>query len=767
MRIISIQIESFGMLEDRSFSFAPGMNILEGHNESGKSTLLAFIKFIFYGASNRAVGESMSERTRRLNWKTGRAAGSMTIETAAGRYRIERSLARTVSGSVESSRESYTESLQIVDLESGTPLPRGTQPGEYFLGVPAAVFESTAYVRQLGSTGVDGTGVSEALENLLTSASESSNTTRALARLDTARKALLHKNGRGGEIYTLQTERSAVIGRLERAKTAGSERIAAQTLLDGLQKSAAESREKLSRLNARCDACDALMLLRRFESLHALEQKTAELRTALARLHESEGADGFLPDRIYAARLRELERSTAAADAECARCETELARMRFEQPGDPNMAAQAAEIRTAGGIDALTERYHTLDRTARRLRIAAILCLVLGGLCLVGGLAVGLLWHKAGFFAAAAALPCLAAGIACLTVSSRRRGALDALCRRFGLPGAGEETIFVNRLAACFEEEDQLTGYAEVLAQIEADLETKQRTLDALRREAIDTLARWNITVRDGGLAEILSQAIPRAERVADTAEELNRDLAKYESVWQSTTAELEAHDEAQLRRRVDAAGIDPAELNITALRRERDFCAKGLEAIEYKRIETEKQLIALDATTEDPIKLAAKVEELDRRIDALTARCDAIRLAEEALTDAAESLRRGVIPRLRARAGELLSAITNGRYDGIGIGRGMALSVEEEDTTHPVEALSSGTGDAAYLALRIALLELLFVSEQPPLLLDESLSQLDDTRAAALLALLTERCAEGEQCILFTCHGREAGLVESEHILL
>lgn len=219
MRIISVHIEEFGMLENRDFTFAPGMNILEGHNESGKSTLLAFIKFMLYGAPNRGAGEAASERTRRLNWRTGRAAGSMTVAVKADKYRIERSLTRTVSGSAEASRESFTESLQIVDLQSGAPLPRGTQPGEYFLGAPAAIFESTAFVRQLGASGIDGVGISEALENLLTSASESSNTTRALGRLDTARKALLHKNGRGGEIFTLQAERTSAANRLARAQT--------------------------------------------------------------------------------------------------------------------------------------------------------------------------------------------------------------------------------------------------------------------------------------------------------------------------------------------------------------------------------------------------------------------------------------------------------------------------------------------------------------------------------------------------------------------
>ena len=141
MQIIEIQIDEFGILTDRKFSFAPGINILEGKNESGKSTLLAFIRFMFYGAPSRGVGETVSERTRRLNWRTGRAAGSMTLEAKGGRYRIERALCRSVSGSAEASRESFTESLQIIDLASGTSLPRGTQPGEYFLFAPPVLYD--------------------------------------------------------------------------------------------------------------------------------------------------------------------------------------------------------------------------------------------------------------------------------------------------------------------------------------------------------------------------------------------------------------------------------------------------------------------------------------------------------------------------------------------------------------------------------------------------------------------------------------------------
>ena len=768
MRIISIHIDEFGMLDNRDFSFAPGMNILEGRNESGKSTLLAFIKFMLYGAPARGTGEAIPERMRRLNWRTGRAAGSMTIAVDAGEYRIERSLVRTVSGNVETARESFTEHLQVIDLQSGTPLPRGTLPGEYFLGVPLSVFESTAFVRQLGASGIDGGGVSEALENLLTSASESSNTARALGRLDAVRKTLLHKNGKGGEIYTLQAERTGVASRLARAKAAGRDRIAAQTLLDGLKKSAAESREKLTQLNARCDASDALMLLRRFESLHALEKKTADLRGALRELRDSEGAGDFFPDRVYTAHLRDLEHRIGLAEADCARAETELARMRYEQPGDPHRAELAGNIRTAGGIDALTGRYAALAQAAKSLRGYAVLCFVLGAICILGGAALALLMPSwVGYGAAALGLPLLAGGIACLHAARQRRDALAELCRQYDLPDTAEEDAFAERLGACFAEEEQLKGYAEVLTQIEDDLAGKQKLLDALRREALDALAQWDIAVVDGGLAEALSAAIPRAERDAECAEDLLRDLSKYDAVWQNTAAELADEDEALLRRRVEAAGVDPNELNITLLRRERDFVAKGLEAVEAKRIETEKQLIALDATAENPIQLAAALDELDRRLAELTARHEAVQLAASALNDAAESLRRGILPRLRARAGEILSAITDGRYAGVGLGQGMALSVEAGEGVRRVELLSAGTADAAYLALRLALLELLYPNEMPPILLDESLVQLDDDRASAMLGLLQSRCAEGGQCLLFTCQPREARLCDAAHTVL
>ena len=47
MIIKKIQINGFGNLENKTIEFNNGLNLLYGENESGKSTIINFIKCIF------------------------------------------------------------------------------------------------------------------------------------------------------------------------------------------------------------------------------------------------------------------------------------------------------------------------------------------------------------------------------------------------------------------------------------------------------------------------------------------------------------------------------------------------------------------------------------------------------------------------------------------------------------------------------------------------------------------------------------------------
>ena len=52
MVINRIRIQRFGALCDREISVMSGLNIIEGENESGKTTVAVFLRYIFYGIGN-------------------------------------------------------------------------------------------------------------------------------------------------------------------------------------------------------------------------------------------------------------------------------------------------------------------------------------------------------------------------------------------------------------------------------------------------------------------------------------------------------------------------------------------------------------------------------------------------------------------------------------------------------------------------------------------------------------------------------------------
>ena len=49
MIITEIYIKNFGMLSERRLRFSDGVQVLYGENESGKSTLHAFIRAMLFG----------------------------------------------------------------------------------------------------------------------------------------------------------------------------------------------------------------------------------------------------------------------------------------------------------------------------------------------------------------------------------------------------------------------------------------------------------------------------------------------------------------------------------------------------------------------------------------------------------------------------------------------------------------------------------------------------------------------------------------------
>ncbi len=122
----------------------------------------------------------------------------------------------------------------------------------------------------------------------------------------------------------------------------------------------------------------------------------------------------------------------------------------------------------------------------------------------------------------------------------------------------------------------------------------------------------------------------------------------------------------------------------------------------------------------------------------------------------------------LAGRIGAVFRSLTEGAYDGVrvmaGDGRPARLVACERDGEAvrgiEIEALSEGTRDQLFLALRLAAIEAeVAAGPSPPFLVDDVLQSFDDRRAvAALRALLT--LAGGTQVIVLTHHRHLLGLV-------
>ena len=86
MKIKNIKINSYGTLKQKEINLKNRINIIYGKNESGKSTLLNFIKNIFYGISKNKNGKEISDYEKYLPWVGEEFSGKIGYELNNGNY---------------------------------------------------------------------------------------------------------------------------------------------------------------------------------------------------------------------------------------------------------------------------------------------------------------------------------------------------------------------------------------------------------------------------------------------------------------------------------------------------------------------------------------------------------------------------------------------------------------------------------------------------------------------------------------------------------
>ena len=744
MKIEKIHIDSFMGKKDFTLEFSSGINIIRGDNESGKSTVAEFIKFMLYGASSRQSGGEMSERVKYLTFGESTFGGQMELSCAKGRFRIDRALTSTQSG--------FRESLSITDLEKKTVVFKGENAGDALLSLPSEVFEKAAYISQDKEGYTGGSELGSAIENLLFSADETVSTDKALKKLDALRVSLLHKNGKGGMIFTLSGEREALEARLAKALSDNSEIIAKEGSLIDTESRIAEKRAEYNQCKKLCELYDNYVALTKFKERDKL---LAEKDAADVNIGELESTfDGFSPDGEYLGRLRLVAEQLGSAEGACADAEKKLE--------DARKARAAAEnTENTGGENNLADvakRAAKREKTVSFLKIFGIILLCLS---VCAGAFVYLMRLDPMLYAAAAVAAL--AGVLLIGVSIAAKKKLLHMLEDYGVSSAyalsdklREESEAIERAAERLSQSKEAEHAAEALLDSEKSRYEKLRdefSAEAakLKGDAADSEALFSVVERYISESNRLStEKRMLAERIA----QLEKDTAAYDR--ETVEKMLSVINDLSVFEKLD----------INEYRRNRDFCENAIGALEIKRGELEKALAALHATVESPALISATLEEVKKKEAAAKAKYKAAELAIRSIENASQGLRTRVSPRLAEYAGKLLSVLSGGRYTEIGVDGEMNMTFLSKDGAHDIAYLSKGTRESAYLALRLAVCDLVAKDEKLTLVLDESFAHTDNERTKQSFRILSALAAEGTQSIVLTCHDREEKIAEKVSVV-
>lgn len=263
-----------------------------------------------------------------------------------------------------------------------------------------------------------------------------------------------------------------------------------------------------------------------------------------------------------------------------------------------------------------------------------------------------------------------------------------------------------------------------------------------------------------------------RQQAVADSEQRLRATLADLLTVVQKWDVGVHAPTDVrrfvqQMTQRREELTEEIRQAQADALHAQTPDADGSAARLQQQIAQVQGQLAALGGAEDAPQRIARKQEQLHR----LQGEYDSLALALDVLRSANTTLQNRFSPELGRRAAEIFADMTGSPWSHILLDREFRLSAEagSDPTRRSVQLLSSGTADQLYLAVRLAICEMVLPAEQnAPLILDDALLTFDDERLHKTLDYLV-RLGEQRQILLFSCQSREADYLASRsgvHIL-
>ena len=699
MRIRRLQVHDLRRYRELDIDLAPGVTVVRGPNEAGKSTIQRAIEL----AITRRVTSTAAELDGLRPWD----AEDDARPWIALEFEQDEEDGRKAVGTLEKSFAGQRGTVKLeYDGQVVTDPALADQVMAELSGIPTEpFFRSTASVRhhELSDLARDESALRDRLQASISGADRG--TGRAKKKLERA-------------LHDLTTKGEKNPGRLKVAEAAVASTAAAVEAGELALAQLERDRDALSAARERRADAESALTERRslLEKARQAERLTAERQAA------SERYDRFREAVDVSAELDGLAQTHPSPNP--------LPVVRAAVERLRGLDGRIRELRAALAGEIEVQFEVAPEPTWRPLSRWAIL-LVIGGLILAAG---GFVVETVGFIPAGT-LPQLigvvAAGIglilALVALWLRRGSKMQSQLRDVEidrrLRGRSEMEAELRQAEADTEKQlgalglDDLPAAEGLLAREEAHvarIDQLSAQLDGLvGKEPRETLA----TLRDAAALE-MEQKTSALEALGPIAKEPRaRERLEVEVRDQEGALERARDDEANARARVEANAVDAEQV-----------------AAESERLTSWREQLA----------------SLQRRQRVLDTTLRAIERAEVATMKTATRYLEGHMVRD-------VAAVTGGRYRRVRVDdRSLDIEVfaPERGDWVPVSSLSQGTLDLVYLTARLGLVRLVTGDRRPPLVFDDPFVTLDDIRATRALALL-KRVAADFQIIYLTTSDR------------
>ncbi len=775
MKIIEINIKCFGKLRDFVLKPGEGVNIIYGRNESGKSTIMAFIKAMFYGL------ESGEKRRQYQPWSGGQPSGSIEFEHDGKVYFLSRTFGES-KGYDKISLFNKTEGETI-------PLSPGQEPGVHVLGINIKTFVSSVFIGQ-SCIAVEGENreIIERLENLTSSGHEHISKREIDKRLKNAAAKLDSKKNDAILPELRKQKRELMETRAEMMKVLGeSDKLRDKIAVDMREKKTmgeekAFLEEMYNRLERKEELAEIEAILSKRDEVTELEEKY----NMLDKLFSGELADGMSEFMSSSSKLLDEEKIREAALQEKVD-ELEDLRRQSVSIDRPKLNMTKIVKKYTNEIRLAFEQYDSLVKERKDLELAMEQdnepvpepndMKLIGGICaavMIAAVFLGFFAHWIFFLIGILAVISVVVYVFIYKKSIDDEDKLSEV--ELGISSVNEQISALNEEnryildefgVSTMEEFDSLYKAIEQnqkryiegrdkKLKLESQIADLKEQLEEVRRKLQDNLATYHETESSKEATDIINRLSSMKREHEKLSMKLDSARDTYQFMLRGRSIDSLILYSEQVRSNVELEV--PDSFTKENVRSKLTAVNAKLTELDAQIAREETELLLKPYNTQSVQKVSDEIKALNRRIEHYEFELSAIEEAQKTLDEAFHEMKIDFGPMINYRASRVLSGMTGSKTNSVLVSDKLVPAFAEQGDSQPrsSEVMGAGTYDQIYLALRIALSGVVS-DDKMPVIFDDSFVRFDDERMTSALKFLKEDNALGEigQTIIFTCHKR------------